>query len=420
MPFNANNQRRTKENYASGLKAAIKTGKPYQGIKGACQLNRLRFYSVASSIQIDLMHTVGLGVIKELFYYWFDAKIGPYTLRNNYDKIEKRYLRIRPPSYTQATPRSITEFNIWKAKEFINFILLYSLPLFHNLMPDKHYSHLTKLVVALEILLDKKVLRDQLPVAEKLLQDFVKDAAKLYSPAIMKSGMHELLHLVECTKEIGPLVCFSCFPFEELNRKFLKFVNGRDLMGEEFFKLFIVSQELQKFVSTHCFSNELVKDYIVKNTEIKSSNRKFLFSNSEFKLLSILNCNDEQIFSLFNHNSRPKIFYKVLKYKGFVYKKFNDFSKYNDSCISYKNSYGLIEAFFLNDNRPYVICKYIYDLDSFFFVPLFPNIKHRNVFVHISNNYFIAPVYKIKKVFLIQIDKTRTFINYNSTSHFFT
>ena len=119
MPFKDNVQRRTKAFDANGLKEAIRTGKPYQSIKGESQLNRLKFYSSSSSIQIDLMHTVGLGVIKELFSYWFDTKLGPYSLRNNYDKIEKRYLPNKTPSYIQATPRSITEFTIWKAKEFI-------------------------------------------------------------------------------------------------------------------------------------------------------------------------------------------------------------------------------------------------------------------------------------------------------------
>ncbi len=38
--------------------------------------------------------------------------------------------------------------------------------------------------------------------------------------------------------------------------------------------------------------------------------------------------------------------YKMLKFRGSVYNKFKDFTKYNDSCISYKNSCGLIEGFF--------------------------------------------------------------------------
>ena len=162
FPFETNVQRRNDQNYCEGLKESEKTGKNYQGIKGATLLSRLKFYSVPNSIQIDLMHTIGLGVIKELFSYWFDAKLGPYTLRHSYDKIEKRYLNIRPPGYLQTASRSITEFSIWKAKEFINFIMFFSLPVFHNLMPSEHFEHFTKLVVALEILLVKEKQRDQL------------------------------------------------------------------------------------------------------------------------------------------------------------------------------------------------------------------------------------------------------------------
>jgi hypothetical protein len=49
----------------------------------------------------------------------------------------------------------------------------------------------------------------------------------------MLSGVHELLHLVECTITFGPLNSFSLFPFEELNRKLLRFLHGYDLIGEE-------------------------------------------------------------------------------------------------------------------------------------------------------------------------------------------
>ena len=415
--------RRTKENYAVGLAEAIKPGvKSYQGIKGSTLLNSLKFYSVSNSIQIDLMHTVGYGVIKELFYYWFDAKLGPYTLRHSYDQIEKRYMSIRPPAYLQTAPRSITEFNIWKAKEFINFLLFYSLPVFQNLMENEHYEHLTKLVVALEILLAKKIYRNQLPIADQLLREFVRDASRLYSPKIMKSGFHELLHLVECTEEIGPLVCFSAFPFEELNRKFLKFIKGRDLMGEEFYKLFCVIQELISFVEKHNFENLCLKNYIVKNTEIKSSNRKRRNSSEiSFKLKGIFNCDNEELIKFTKLNGSFGAFYKDLNCKGIAYSKFHEKSKFDNSCISFENYFGLIAAFVLKDGEPYVICKYIYDVNSFFFVPSYPENKHSSVCCHISrDDFFIAPAKKIKKVFLIKIDTNRTFINFFRSSHFFT
>ena len=140
------------------------------------------------------MHSIGLGVIKNLFQYWFDERLGQYTLRNHYDEIEKRYLSIRPPHYIPHCPRSITEWTMWKANEFINFILFYALPTFHELMNIKNFENLTKLVVALEILLSKRIKRSDLCVANELLIQFVKGASDLYTENIMKSGMHELLH----------------------------------------------------------------------------------------------------------------------------------------------------------------------------------------------------------------------------------
>ncbi len=160
-------------------------------------------------------------------------KLGPYSLRGDYDKIEKRYLSIMPPDYLPSAPRSITEWRNWKAKEFINFIIFYALPLFCNLMPTDHFEHLKKLVIGLEILMAKHISRDLVNIADTLLKEFVADASSLYTPSIMKSGLHELIHLANCTIEFGPLNGISCFPFEELNRKLTRLIKG-----EFFFKWF--------------------------------------------------------------------------------------------------------------------------------------------------------------------------------------
>ena len=83
----------------------------------------------------------------------------------------------------------------------------------------------------------------------------------------MLSGMHELLHLVKCTVEFGPLNNINGFPFEELNRKITRLIKGKDLIGEEFIKLFSTVQCLSKLEPTSdrqreflikksCFENE--------------------------------------------------------------------------------------------------------------------------------------------------------------------
>ena len=73
-------------------------------------------------------------------------------------------------------------------------------------------------------------------IIKKILISFVKEAQDIYPGDIMVSGMHEILHLVDCTLEFGPLNCINSFQFEELNRKIIRLISGKDLIGDEFLK----------------------------------------------------------------------------------------------------------------------------------------------------------------------------------------
>ena len=90
----------------------------------------------------------------------------------------------------------------------------------------------------MEILLSPSISLDDLSKAELIIFDFVKEVSKLYPATILLSGLHELLHLVDCTLDFGPLNCTNCFQFEEINRKLVRFLHGADLIGEELIKIF--------------------------------------------------------------------------------------------------------------------------------------------------------------------------------------
>jgi cell division FtsZ-interacting protein ZapD len=53
----------------------------------------------------------------------------------------------------------------------------------------------------------------------------------------MTANVHELLHLPETVKKLGPLWAHSCFPFEAANGVLLKLIHG--------------SQSTEKQVSTN-------------------------------------------------------------------------------------------------------------------------------------------------------------------------
>lgn len=129
-----------------------------------------------------------------------------------------------------------------------------------------------KLVLSMEILLSRKISRESLVIVRKILISFVKEAQEIYPDDVMVSGMHEIFHLVDCTLIFGPLNCISSFPFEELNRKLIRLIFGKDLIGDEFLKLFSVLQALTFYSFTN--DNEVVKQDFRDHNIVKSSNKK--------------------------------------------------------------------------------------------------------------------------------------------------
>jgi hypothetical protein len=78
--------------------------------------------------------------------------------------------------------------------------------------------------------------------------------------------------LVDYTEEFGPLNCVNSFQFEELNRKILGLIHGKDLMGDEFMNLFSVLEALMCYSFTN--TNKTLTDFFEKHNIIKSSNKK--------------------------------------------------------------------------------------------------------------------------------------------------
>lgn len=140
------------------------------------------------------MHTIFHGVVKSLFDYWFSIG-GKQSLKLRLDENDRRLLSIRPPNFVNSPPRSIKEYKNWRAHEFMNFILYYSLIVFKDIMKPIYYDHLKLLVISLECLSLRIIKNDDLLIIEKLLFKYVSDLSVLYTESIMTSGFHELIQL---------------------------------------------------------------------------------------------------------------------------------------------------------------------------------------------------------------------------------
>jgi len=253
-----------------------------RGVISESKFSYLTHYHPTVNTNIDYMHSILYGVVKKLFFFWFEKiekkEIGKkkldFSLKNKMGVINEKLLRIRPPGYIQCYPRPLYTWNLWRCHEYLSFILFYALIVFKDIMTQQYYENLINLVIPLEILLSSSIRRDALNTVDSMLNDFVNQLSKLYGEDIMVSGFHELLHLVECTKQFGPFNSTNCFQFEELNRKVVQLIKGKSLIGEEFYKLFVVAQSLIAFVNNIQFSNPLIAKFIAQYSIIKSSNKK--------------------------------------------------------------------------------------------------------------------------------------------------
>ena len=87
-------------------------------------------------------------------------------------------------------------------------------------MEYDYYQHLMLLVIAKENLLKPKIKKNELKIIHKVLIKFVERFEQLYPERSMLSGVHELLHLVQCTKNFGPLHGCNHFGSKSFNSNF--------------------------------------------------------------------------------------------------------------------------------------------------------------------------------------------------------
>ena len=375
------------------------------------------------------MHSVLEGVIKKFFNYWFGSKYSSeqFSLRRNMQEIDQRLVAIRPPSFIPSAPRMIKDSANWRAKEYLSFILFYSLPLFYGIMPAEQFNNLKKLVCFLEFLLNRRIKASDLNKYQSLIESFVEELSSLYHPTIMLSGVHELLHLIEITKQFGPINLTNCFVYEELNRKLTRMINGKDLIGEEFIKIFSTLQSLGAFINNST-SKSTVMDFAKKTFIIKTSNKKFLHKNTlGFKINDSVNITSIGIYrsnieTHFDGDVHISIVSHCVTLNGVRFSSIKSSTNFGDCYFKTKKKkkFGCIEFFFVQNEELYVYAKTLLKLSNIFNISA---CESKIALCCIStDSYFIVKLDSIEKLFgckMFTNDKM-LFISEMKASHLFT
>lgn len=165
--------------------------------------------------------------MKKLFSLWFTPNNYRGCSNKYIDTVNQLLRSIVPPEFITRLPRDICEWKYWKAHEFKNFLLYYSIPIFGVIMKNKaQFEHHKLLVSAIILLSSPSISEGMINTASKLLKKYVRDFHTWYGDRHRTCNLHLLLHLPDNVRKFASLRNTSLFAFENLNGIFKNLVHG--------------------------------------------------------------------------------------------------------------------------------------------------------------------------------------------------
>lgn len=222
-------QERTELEMINDMQEAVAGSRPVNGVRTVSPLIKLEHFNIVWGFVPDYMHCILLGVARQFMEHWLDDTNCKFYMGPQQRVIDTRIMMITPPAAVKRMPRPMKERKFWKAKEWENWLLFYSLPVLEGIAHSKCVQHWACLVEALHIMLQKEIAPAQLAVCEELLLEFHVRAELLYGKSCMTFNMHQLTHIAKSVRQWGPLWAHSAFPFEAGNgclKKAVKAANG--------------------------------------------------------------------------------------------------------------------------------------------------------------------------------------------------
>ncbi|XP_013380319.1 uncharacterized protein LOC106151541 [Lingula anatina] len=231
FPFQENSidgPKRSHEEFIEHGENAFTSSSSVFGVKGPSWWVNISA-DIINGTAIDYMHTVLLGIVRRLLKLWFDPKFSsePYSASRFVDIADKRLACIRPPYFIKRHPRSIKDHSqYWKASECRSWLFYYSVPVLFGVLQKEYFEHYLLFVDAMFIMNLDSISPEDLLHCEELLIKFSCLFSSLYGVSHMSANLHQMLHLHDVVRQLGPLWVYSCFSFESMNGKLLKLFHG--------------------------------------------------------------------------------------------------------------------------------------------------------------------------------------------------
>lgn len=263
-PYDANSVLRTNSEVLHLAEMAFSSKKPVLGVKGPSILQLLPEFDIIQGLVPDYMHSVLLGVVRQMSKLWFDSSnhseayyISPAHQRS----IDFALSCIRPPCNISRLPRSISVRRFWKAHEWYMWLCYYSLPILQFHLPHNFHTHWALLVDGVSLLLTDSISQGQLQHSESVLKKFVIDFQTLYGLNNVSFNVHLCLHLTTSVRCWGPLWAHSAFIYEAFNGTLLEMIKGTQGVPLQICKTYALQRSLPMLIARATSSENCSSSY---------------------------------------------------------------------------------------------------------------------------------------------------------------
>ena len=230
---------RTKAMHFQHIEQTFHEKRAVMGVKGPSIVSLLKNIDIADSFPPDYLHSCLEGVCKLFINAWFDSKNSNeiWYLGAKSKDFDEKLLAIRPPCELTRVPQSIIK-NKYKASEWKNMTIYYSLPLLKEFMLPQYYKHWFLLVYSMNKFLNNKITPEDYKLATEAMDLFVKNIENLYGKKFMKYNTHLLQHMQCFIKNYGAMWAWSTFIFEDYNRILKMCFHGTQYIPEQICKMY--------------------------------------------------------------------------------------------------------------------------------------------------------------------------------------
>lgn len=227
---------RTVEQYVNALQELTEYNRRHrrkkthvQGVKYSTYLYDLPVFNIVDSFVPDYLHCILEGVVKQFMTHWRDSTYKEsewYLDKAKRRQVSEKLVEIKPPVEVTRAPKGYDDMS--KAAELRAFLLHYSIPTWHGILPARYLQHWFLLVYGLSVYLKEKFTEEEATQAGDALRKFVEEIRTLYPDCIhlYTFNVHLILHLPQAIESFGGLWASSTFPYEHFNGVLSRLITG--------------------------------------------------------------------------------------------------------------------------------------------------------------------------------------------------